>query len=153
MGFLDAVKICLGRKYFRFSGRAARSEFWWFMLFWYIVPFVFFALLAMWGGFASLASGNVDVIFAGGMGILFVVFLLFMLATIPPYVSVTVRRFHDVDLSGWWYLGCIVGSLIPFIGLLLTFAPYIVGLIKGTTGGNKYGPDPLAEQSPADVFA
>ena len=76
-----------------------------------------------------------------------------MLALIPPFISVTVRRFHDVDLSGWWLLGCFLGGLIPFVGFFLTFAPYIVGLFQGTTGDNKYGPDRLAEQSPADVFA
>lgn len=153
MGFLDAVKLCLGQKYFVFSGRAARSEFWWFTLFWYIIPFLFFALLLMLGSFASIASGNVDGVFAGGVGIVLIIFGLFMLALIPPLISVTVRRFHDVDLSGWWLLGCFLGGFIPIVGFFLTLAPYIVGLIKGTTGDNKYGPDPLAEHSPADVFA
>ncbi|HHB81462.1 MAG TPA: DUF805 domain-containing protein, partial [Aliiroseovarius sp.] len=64
---------------------------------------------------------------------------LFMLATFLPNISVMVRRLHDTDRSGWWYWIVLV-PLIGFILLIVWFAS------KGTTGDNRFGPDPLGGQ-------
>ena len=90
----------------------------------YIPPVLF-------GGsmFAPDPSGVVLV----GLGL----WVLFMLFNIIPAISVSVRRLHDVDKSGWWYW---IG-LVPLIGLIILFF-YVQ---KGTVGANRFGPDPLGD--------
>jgi uncharacterized membrane protein YhaH (DUF805 family) len=153
MGFKDAVRTCLQDKYVTFSGRASRSEFWWFMLFLFLVLIAFVAIFLLFGGLGAMQSGNADALFSGAFAIVTIAGGLFWLATVLPTISVIVRRFHDINISGWWYLGCIVGGFIPYVGGLISLIPYVIGLIKGTAGDNKFGPDPLVEQNTADVFA
>ena len=109
MDFMTAVKTCFG-KYVTFSGRAQRSEFWWFVLFLMVANFIltmvdsflFGTVTTMPGGFQ--AETNTP-IFSG----------IFGLATFLPGISVAVRRLHDTDRSGWWYW--II--LVPIIGFIL----------------------------------
>ncbi|WP_342131421.1 DUF805 domain-containing protein [Hydrogenophaga sp. OTU3427] len=86
MTFVDAIKVCFS-KYADFSGRAGRSEFWWWVL------FNFLAYIAL-----AVVSDKLA--------------LVFMVATLVPYFAVTARRLHDTDRSGWLQL---VG-LIPLVG-------------------------------------
>jgi uncharacterized membrane protein YhaH (DUF805 family) len=58
------------------------------------------------------------------------------LALILPSIAVGVRRLHDIDRTGWWLL-----LLFTIIGIILLIVWYCT---KGTTGSNRYGPDPLA---------
>jgi len=89
MTFVEAVKTCF-TKYADFSGKAGRSEFWWWALFNLI---------------ASICLGIIDERLS----------LAFTVATLLPYVAVSTRRLHDVDKSGWMQL---IG-LIPIIGWIL----------------------------------
>ncbi len=52
-----------------------------------------------------------------------------------PNLAVTVRRLHDLDKSGWWVLIC----LIPLVGLVVLIYWFIQ---PGTSGPNRYGPEP-----------
>jgi uncharacterized membrane protein YhaH (DUF805 family) len=62
-----------------------------------------------------------------------VLLTLFDLATILPGVAVMVRRLHDIDRSGWWWLI----AFIPLVGAILL----IVWLCtRGTPGPNRFGP-------------
>jgi uncharacterized membrane protein YhaH (DUF805 family) len=61
--------------------------------------------------------------------------LLSILIYIIPSYSLTVRRLHDINLSGYFYLT----QFIPFIGMAIFL---ILMLIKGTDGPNRYGPNP-----------
>ena len=92
MTFFQAINICLN-KYIIFSGRAKRSEYWYWRLFEFI-----FALLAF----------RLDMILFKGSEIgsisLFVLFF-----TCLPSISVSVRRLHDVNKSGWWLLITLTG--------------------------------------------
>jgi uncharacterized membrane protein YhaH (DUF805 family) len=99
--FLAALK-----KYADFSGRAQRSEYWYFFLF-YLLIYIALAIVDSLMG--SLDENT-------GIGILTGIFTLAMLI---PSISVGVRRLHDTDRSGWWML---IG-LIPIIGgvVLLVF--------------------------------
>jgi len=112
MGFVDAVKSVYGN-YANFKGRASRSEFWWFVLFYMIVATVLNMVAAGMGK-------------AGG--IIGIIYLIFVLGTLVPYIAVAVRRVHDSDKVGWWIL-------LPLYNLYL----YI---IKGTDGPNRFG-DPV----------
>lgn len=117
MTFKESVSTCY-KNYFNGKGRASRSEFWWFQL--YLI--IAFFLLAFVLGVIGLSA--------------IVPFL--MIAMALPNIALCVRRLHDFDRSGWWFLL----SLVPFLG---SFVPYIIGLIKGTRGANRFGPDPLGK--------
>ena len=124
MTFQETIAKCFSN-YVTFSGRAPRSEFWWFMLF-VILGNIFFSIVD-----SILFGRSVD-----GQPIS-ILGALFSLAVLLPWISVSVRRLHDVDRSGWWYLLV----LIPLIGtLILIFAFYIH---RGTPGSNRFGEDPL----------
>ena len=58
------------------------------------------------------------------------------LAVVIPFTSVTIRRLHDLDRTGWW----ILVSIFPTVGpaIILIFA-----CLPGTSGSNRFGPDPL----------
>jgi len=105
MGFFESVSSCFG-KYATLSGRASRSEYWFFQLFSII-------LIMLTAGLAFL--------------------VLFL-----PLFAVTARRLHDLDRSAWWMLL----PLIPLVGSIIIFIWYCS---KGTIGGNRFGPDPLAD--------
>lgn len=55
-----------------------------------------------------------------------------------PLFAVTAKRWHDRDRSGWWTLLW----LVPVLGWIWTLAA--CGLLRGTSGPNHHGPDPLA---------
>jgi uncharacterized membrane protein YhaH (DUF805 family) len=108
--FLDILK----NKYAKFDGRAGRPEFWFFVLF-FVIAAVVIAII-------DFAIGTYPLLY-----------ILFFLAFLLPYLAVAVRRFHDQDRSGWFVLL----GLIPFIGgiILLVFM-----VLPGTPGDNRFGP-------------
>lgn len=129
------------RHYFKFHGRATRAEYWWPQLMIFIVLFcVIFAVVSSGLTFEEqdgLSTASLLLIAAG----------IFLLAVIIPNISVSVRRFHDLDQSGWLVLVFLIaGSIIPGAGL----ANWIWFAFKGTDGPNKYGPDPFGYSS--EVF-
>ena len=96
MSFGESIATCLA-KYVTFSGRASRSEYWWFYL---------FTLLMQWGSLFADPSGQLG-------GLVAIVFLL-------PNWAAAVRRLHDTGRSGWWLL---IGlTIIGMIPLLIWFA-------------------------------
>lgn len=101
MGPIQAVKTCM-RKYVTFSGRASRSEFWWFVLFVMIVPVIpsYFAY-GMDGIGPTRKIGLVPSLGTGET----ITELLIFLVTFLPLISVMVRRLHDTGRSGYWLLG------------------------------------------------
>lgn len=126
------------RRYADFSGRSRRQEYWMFQLFLALLslPLVLWLYISFFNSlFSQGASGGAQ--FFQSWGFLTSLFLLIALslATIVPLLAVTVRRFHDQGLSGWYVLL----GLIPFIGgiILMVFM-----CLPGTTGDNAYGPDP-----------
>ena len=118
MGFDDAVKLGFSN-YVNFSGRASRSEYWYWVLFVVI---------------GQLVSGVIDSWIVGA----YLLEGIFFLATILPTLSVGVRRLHDLDRSGWWVLL----DLIPVVGWIILLIWFC---IKGTDGPNRFGADRLAE--------
>lgn len=104
MGFGEAIKEGY-RNYFNFSGRATRSAFWWFWL-WYILILGIMLALLVSGVMLQHqhAAGALPVLLLGG------VFALAVLGNIIPIFSAQVRRLHDAGHSGWW-----VGAMILLI--------------------------------------
>jgi uncharacterized membrane protein YhaH (DUF805 family) len=126
--FPDAVRACWS-KYATFSGRATRSEYWFFVL------FAFLVVVA-----ASILDSMLNlVVFEPAMGGNMLSSLA-MLVLLLPQLAAAVRRLHDLGHSGWWYL---IG-LVPAFGgaaLLIWFC------FRGTEGENRFGPDPLGFES------
>jgi uncharacterized membrane protein YhaH (DUF805 family) len=119
------------RKYATFSGRASRSEYWWAVL----VNTVFYIALSIAGAFAGVpgATSNADGTFDPGPGFYPVGFLLavLILGTIVPWLSIGVRRLHDVDLSGW----LILLNLVPYLG---GFVIFVLSLLGPKPGGARF---------------
>jgi len=144
------------KRYAEFSGRSRRMEYWMFALLNVIVATVLMFIVLGAGGAAGVleadAAGDpaagLSALF-GGMGLLLVVYAL---AVLLPSIAVTVRRLHDRDMSGWWYLGAIVGGMIPFVGFLISIAFLVLMALPGTPGPNRFGPDPKGAGE-AETFA
>ena len=121
MNFGKAIATCMG-KYGTFSGRASRSEYWWFYL---------FTILMSWGATivdgAVASSGDPAVASSGDPMVEIVVTLVFFV----PIIAAGCRRLHDMGKSGWWQLLW----FIPIIGWILL----IVWLATNTKPeGDKY---------------
>jgi len=128
-----------------FEGRSSRAEYWWVQLFQiivYVCIVVSFITLAGSDIYDSAddVSGPVWGIIGAGV--------LFMLANIIPSLSLSVRRFHDLDQTGWLVLLFFVANL--FTSGLAGLAEMLWFIVRGTDGPNKYGPDPYGYD--ADVF-
>lgn len=133
--------------WFLFSprGRISRVEFWVFHL--ALIALAFFGLLAI-----GLAYDPSFVL--GGAVAVTVEFLLgyatigLMALAVLSSLAVSAKRFHDRGRPGWWSL---IG-LVPVIGTAWLVVE--CGCLRGTSGPNRYGPDPLGGGSEAlsEVF-
>jgi len=113
MSFGEAIKSVFS-KYATFSGRARRSEFWYFFLFNMIVSI----------GLTILGRKVPILGFLGS---------LWSLAILIPYLAVTVRRFHDIGKSGWNYLYLLIPSLL-YVGYLVYLIIQVGSSVVGTNG-------------------
>jgi len=142
------------RRYADFNGRSRRREYWMFALLNAIVAVVWFGLAGAAGvPFATMADPTADP-GAFSSGLLMVIGLLgavWVLAIIIPSIAVSVRRLHDRDMSGWWYLGLVLAGMIPMVGFLASLALLVLMALPGTPGPNRFGPDPK-DPSTAAVF-
>lgn len=124
------------KRYFDFSGRSRRKEYWMFVLFVIIGEIITMSLDSALGlgGSTTTSSefGNgtasASVAMSGGLITWIFVALIFI-----PGIAVSVRRAHDQDKSGWFIL-------IPIYNLIMMF-------IEGTRGPNRFGPDPKAGET------
>ena len=133
MNFKESMRNCLTKKYANFSGRASRSEFWFFYLFLIIVYAILFLLIA---------TISFKLLWVLGV---------FILGMIIPALAVTIRRLHDINKSGWYFIlpfpfeliervlerssGDIAGFSIIFT--FISLGLYIYLLILYITGGDK----------------
>ena len=141
------------KKYAKFSGRSTRAEYWWFTL-----AFVV-------GGFVI---DGIDLVLGSEVGLLG---LVFTFGLIVPTLSVTVRRLHDIGLSGLWLLAVIApaavfgfqttyatldqtfneakpsgSSLVSiYVFVIACFILVICMALPGKKGSNDYGSDPYGD--------
>ena len=114
MNFIQATNSGFS-KYAQFAGRASRSEYWYWLLFTVLVNLVAFIIDA------RFRTDMVSLIV--GLGLLL------------PSIAVNTRRLHDIDRTGWWQL--LVFTIIGTVVL------YYWAFLRGTSGPNRFGPDPL----------
>lgn len=129
MNFQTAVRTCFS-KYATFSGRAVRSEYWYFALFGILGQIVLGMIDGILFNTGSMMHGPGSVSFQSDGGPLS---LLFSLAIFLPSLAVGVRRLHDIDKSGWWLLLI----LLPLIGFLVLLYFFVQ---PSQPGANRFGP-------------
>mgnify|MGYP001432298102 FL=1 len=117
MDFQTSIKTCFN-KFAVFSGRASRSEFWFFVLFGFLGGVITSIIDVMILGYPFEENGPI--------------YLIFSVALIVPSLSVAARRLHDINKSGWWQLLWI--TLIGGILLIIWHAT------EGENKKNKFGP-------------
>lgn len=122
MSLGEAVSTCW-KKYGDFDGRAQRPEFWWWILFVTLVQIAASIILTV----LLVVFQNAG--FLQWLGVL--IFMIVVLAVILPSIAVSVRRLHDRDLSGWWYLL----GFVPVASIVLL----VWYVLPGTPGPNRYG--------------
>ena len=160
------------RLYPAIAGRSRRKEYWMFFLLNVIVYLVLLALILGVGGAASFADPtDMGAMMAGAgvaMVLLIVPFYIWAILTGLASLAVTIRRLHDLNLSGWYLVAFYVVIIVAFITLaqagptlLLSFMglvwllSIVVMAWPGTKGPNKYGSDPTDPNADAgaEVFA
>jgi len=107
------------KKYAVFNGRAQRAEYWYFVLFNFIIGFV----LSLLGGLLGHGLNYLGNIYS--------------LAVLVPGSAVAIRRLHDIGKSGWWLLL----GLIPIIGWIWLI---VLAATDSEANDNQYGPNPKA---------
>lgn len=115
--FVSSVTSCL-KRYVQFSGRACRSEYWYWQLALFIIGFVVGIIeIAMGYGEESSPIGSI-----------------INLALFLPSLAVFVRRMHDIGRSGWNFFW----SFLPIIGWIIL----LVYCCKPSSEPNQYGEGP-----------
>jgi uncharacterized membrane protein YhaH (DUF805 family) len=152
------------KRYADFSGRAPRAEYWWYSLFASVLRLIVVAIDRF--TFDSIYGGQ------GPLG------LLLLVALLVPGLAVAVRRLHDIDRSGWWYLlnawsfallitGSVRQSVVQLfeglptgLGFVMILAMiacvvllFVFMITPGSEGRNSYGPDPYGGNELEEVFA
>ncbi len=123
MNFGQAIGSCFSN-YIGFEGRAPRSEYWYWVLFTFIV---------------AIVTAVLDrVLFPGNE--LSPINTLFNLAILLPSLAVLIRRLHDIDRTGWWWLLIFV----PVVGWIVLI---IWAIQRGDETNNRFGADPLVARA------
>ena len=164
------------KRYFEFSGRSRRKEYWMFTLM-NVLIYLFLTVLqlALGGGMAAMTQPGTDAAAGAGLaafGVVGILQILISLAFLIPSIAVGVRRLHDTNRSGWWYLLPVVpyvlgfvllswglfsglsgggsgsgalaaiGGILLFVGLICAITLLVFFCLDGTRGPNRFGPDP-----------
>ncbi|WP_380163853.1 DUF805 domain-containing protein [Jannaschia sp. R86511] len=122
MTFQEAIGRCL-RRYAELHGRARRSEYWWFTL--------FFVLVVTAGGLLDQAFGFTEAPEGGGP-----VAGLLTLALLLPLLGVGARRLHDTGRSAWW----LTLGLVPVGGVVVLL---LWAAQPSQPDANEHGPAPV----------
>ncbi len=168
MTFVESIKTCF-KKYATFSGRASRSEFLWWSLFWFVfllnilAPFlssIVYGIIELSNASHNLPTNN---------GYRAILLNISILITLLPLISVSIRRLHDINHSGWWLavplcaffsysielwldnlrINIDIHAQTVFITIITLFVIlYLIILLiffckKGTNGNNRFGKDSL----------
>ncbi len=143
MDFVPAIKSGF-KNCFKFTGRASRSEYWFFYLFFVLSLMAVLMVSMLLGGLlrgAAPESTANDTGAAIMASVFAIAMLLYFLAMFFPILSLIVRRLHDSDKSAWF----ILLYFVPFGGIVM----FVFFCLPGTRGPNQFGEDPL--RTPATV--
>ena len=122
-----------------FNGRIPRSKFWIGLLVLIVVNWILMAILGMVFGTSMVMTAdpaNAEQAMEQ-MSAMFIPMMIAMIIMLYPSLAVYTKRRHDRGKSGWWSLI----MFIPIAGIIWFIVE--LGILRGTDGPNKYGPDPL----------
>jgi uncharacterized membrane protein YhaH (DUF805 family) len=141
MGNIDFMDLLFG-----FQGRINRAKYW-------IAVVIYLVGWIIIGGIAWALVFSISYILGAIIGV------LFLIASVVSGIAVGIKRLHDRDKSGWWLLlfylapGILdgigrsigdIGFVLSLVGLAISIWAIVeLGFLRGTTGPNQYGPDPL----------
>ena len=131
MSFVTAIQAYFF-KWNDFRSRSSRSEYWWATLFVILASYPAGFIIGLLVGFTARSAGSSESAMEVALLITIIPLQFFILIASTCLV---IRRLHDVDRSGWWYL--IIITIIGIIPLLIWFCT------KGTDGDNRFGKDPF----------
>lgn len=117
--------------------------------------FSFISEITASAGDPNADAAAIEAMMQGGVGLSVIgvgLYAFYALAAFIPSLAVTVRRLHDRDMSGWWYLGLAVAGVLPYVGFIASIALLVLMVLPGTPGSNRFGLDPKDPYA-ADVFA
>ena len=158
------------RRYADFSGRSRRREYWMYtlgLLLLYLVLILLFVASVGTSIISGAASPESFGPSAGAFVAIAVVFVIAVFAFVIPSLAVSVRRLHDINLSGHWMwmswapsiAGAVFETFSPTISTILSIAGgvgglalFVMAMLDGTKGPNRFGDDPKAGGM-AEVFA
>ena len=123
---------CL-KNYANFTGRARRSEFWFFILFQFIIMFSILVLSNFFGDFSAVDDDSNPL-----ASLPMILYFLYFAATFIPSLAVTARRLHDMGKSGTWFF-------IYFIPLIGGIWLLVLLFTDSEPGMNKWGYNPKEE--------
>lgn len=115
---------------FRYQGRASQSEYWWTWLL-YVILFVAVFASSLIGG----ALENTVPVLSWIFLCLAIAGLLLGLAMGVANIALSVRRLHDANASGWWYLLVCVVGIVPMIGAV---GPIVIGVLASNPAGIRF---------------
>ena len=162
MNFTEAIKTCF-QKYATFSGRARRSEYWYFVLFCFVV-----SIILRFVDKFLFAKGIYSPVTIFGRRYFIGLLFIFYLVTMIPNLAVAFRRLHDIGKSGWFYLPVFLlseSSIFINVESLMTSDSLVISLILGIIvlayeililvwlfrdsepGENQWGPNPKGIQN------
>ena len=103
------------KKYATFSGRASRSEYWWWALVSGLAGIVMNIIMVAAGSAGAKLGPNGTTVPGPGYWVVLILYIILILAIMVPSLALSVRRLHDTNMSGWMYLLI----LIPIVGPIL----------------------------------
>ncbi|UXN04115.1 DUF805 domain-containing protein [Bartonella sp. HY406] len=172
MGFVEAIRSAFITKYATFSGRACRSEFWWFrlanLIAYYIATQTSKAFILHFTSSSSFTGSQ------NRIALSIIIAFIIEIILFTPFLAAASRRLHDRNISSIWASPFIITMLIPYfliflvinriiynddmyillgLNIILQLLLHIPFLFKGTDGLNQYGPNPLSKDVDTDVFS
>jgi uncharacterized membrane protein YhaH (DUF805 family) len=158
--------------FFGFSGRINRGKYWLALVVWFVV-WIIAILAFFVGGLAILGANLIDgslpspqdptafLHLIRDYGVLSLIILIFVVISWVSALAIGIKRLHDRDRSGWWILlfyfapavlgGAQASTDGELASLILGLAAFVIsiwclvelGFLRGTSGPNRFGPDPL----------
>lgn len=127
------------RRCLDFRGRSRRREYWMFIVLQWILLAPLIAVFWVAGGDFQRAFAAPFSPQPGGAGVVMGIGWAVFAALLIPWLGVSIRRLHDRNISGWMLLT----SFLPYLGTLILF---VLSVLDGTPGANRFGLDPKGRE-------
>mgnify|MGYP001776228853 CR=1 FL=1 len=127
------------RGFTEWAGTSSRSEYWWSYLMTFLIFIVWLLCVVVVGTFeyAMWPFWWHDVMLMPGVAILALLFVFGGMAMFIPWISMTVRRLHDVGLSAWWMMLWLL-AMVPGLAFFVSVVFFVFSILPTKVEGNPY---------------